>query len=131
MIALCRAVSSIVVNTKMEDYELNGPTLEEGRIALNELEKYLKDKNVTEFPALGNGHGRQGHNVRSAHNGRQHNEERKLHEDRKLMDHVPRSERLKHVKGSPLGLTLDVSFSPSLAIFSVPRTGMKFLCVTV
>ena len=74
----------------MEEYELNGPTLEEGRIALNELEKYLKDKSVSGFPTLSN-------------NGRQ------LQEDRKMMDRVARSERLKHVKGSPLGLTLDVS----------------------
>ena len=78
---------------KME-YEYDGATLEESRIALNELEKYLKDRNLDEFPA--------------ANNGKHHLE------DRKLLDNVPRNERLKHIKGSPLGLTLEVS---SLVIF--------------
>ena len=68
-----------------------GPSLEdginEGRIALDELEKYLRDKNLSDFPVNSNG---------------------KHFEDRKLLDNVPRNERLKHIKGSPLGLTLEV-----------------------
>ena len=68
-------------------------SVEDGRNALSELEKYLKDNNLNnfnEFPAVDA--------------GKQHFEERKL------LDNVPRHERMKHIKGSPLGLTLEVSY---------------------
>jgi len=74
----------------MDDVDINGSTLEEGRIALNELEKYLKDKNLSDFPAV--------------NDAKQHSQERRL------LDHAPRHERLKQIKGSPLGLTLEVLF---------------------
>lgn len=71
----------------MDDNHVSGSTLEEGRNALNELERYLKEKNLNQFPEIGNG--------------------KQQMEDRKLLDHKPRGERLKHIKGSPLGLTLE------------------------
>lgn len=76
------------------EYDFDGTTLEEGRIALQELENYLKERE--EFPNDSGSVGKQSIKL----------------EDRKLMDHVPRNERLRHIKGSPLGLTLEViSFS--------------------
>ena len=81
------------------EYDFDGTTLEEGRIALQELEKYLKERE--EFPTNGD-------RDRVLDGGSVGKQTNKL-EDRKLMDHVPRNERLRHIKGSPLGLTLEVN----------------------
>jgi hypothetical protein len=70
------------------EINFDNAAMKESRHALNELEKYLKDRQLTDYPNISNDKQRMG--------------------DRKLLDNVPRNERLKHIKGSPLGLTLEV-----------------------
>lgn len=62
--------------------------VEEGRLALNELERQLKEKRSE----------KQSHREAQA----------RYAYERRALDHIPRNERLKYIKGSPLGLTLVV-----------------------
>ena len=76
----------------MNSYDLDD-TLEEGRVALLQLERQLQDQ-------------RESHFARDSTNSNGH--KINLHSERKLLDQRPRGARLKYRKGSPLGLTIEV-----------------------
>lgn len=76
----------------MNSFDLDD-TLEEGRVALLQLERQLKDQRESNFSR--NTTHSNGHKIN-------------LHSERKLLDQKPRGARLKYRKGSPLGLTIEV-----------------------
>jgi hypothetical protein len=91
-------------------------TLEQGRAALNLLERQLHDRKDQE-------------SLRSdaSYDSRQYS----ITSERKLLDKVPRDERLKLKKSSPLGLTVEVqlqqhNYGPySHTIIIVNFTGIR------
>ena len=68
--------------------------IEEGRVALHQLERALKDAQRQDDAGSVGSRG-----------SRQHS----LNSERRLLDQVPRDARLHYRKGSPLGLTVEVS----------------------
>jgi hypothetical protein len=80
-------------------------TLEEGRIALSQLEKQLQ----IEHTEQGNRHQYSSNNQYGSNNSV--GSRKQLYHERKLLDQKPRDARLNFRKGSPLGLTLEVTHS--------------------
>jgi len=67
-------------------------TLKEGRMALNELERQLKDSGSVDASESSVG-----------------SRQLSWNSERRILDQVPRDTRLNYRKGSPLGLTVEVN----------------------
>jgi hypothetical protein len=70
--------------------ELEDNEIEEGRVALHQLERTLKEAQ------------------RQDDAGSVGSRQQSLNSERRLLDQVPRDARLHYRKGSPLGLTVEV-----------------------